>query len=43
MYSDFEDKLGVLSKVHFRHTIYRFKAWEVKSLMLQIVCKLELK
>ena len=26
MYSDFEDKFGVLIEVYFRHTIYRFKA-----------------
>ena len=31
IYSEFEDKFGVLSEVHFRHTIYRFKTWEVRS------------
>ena len=31
IYSEFEAKFGVLSEVHFRHTIYRFKAWKVRS------------
>ena len=40
---NFEDKFEVLSKVHFRYTIYSFKAQEVRSPTLRIVCKLELK
>ena len=43
MYSDFEDKFGVIPKIHFRHTIYRFEAREVKSPTLQMVYKSELK
>ena len=43
IYSDFEDKFGALSRVHYIHTIYRFKAQEVRSPTLQTVCKLELK
>ena len=43
IYSDFENKFRVLSRVHFIHNIYRFEAWEVKSPMLQTVCKSELK
>ena len=43
MYSDFEDKFGALSAVHYIHTIYRFEAWEVRSPILQTVYKLELK
>ena len=31
IYSDLEDKFGVLSGVHYIHTIYRFEAWEVRS------------
>ena len=42
-YSNFEEKFGVLPKVHFRHTIYCFEAQEVKSPTLQIVYKLKLK
>ena len=34
IYSDFEDKFGALSEVHFRKTIYCFEALEVKNLML---------
>ena len=41
--SDFEDKFGALSGVHFIHTIYRFEAREVRSPTLQTVCKSELK
>ena len=43
IYSDFEDKFGALSKVHFIHTIYPFEDREVRSLTLQTVCNLELK
>ena len=43
IYSDFEDKFGALFGVHYIHTIYRFEAWEVRSLTLQTVCKSELK
>ena len=43
IYSDFEDKFGALSGVHFIHTIYRFEAREVRSPTLQTVCKSELK
>ena len=28
---NFEDKFGVLFKVHFRYTIYRFEPQEVRS------------
>ena len=34
IYSDFEDKFGVLPEVHFRHAIYHFEAQEAKSPML---------
>ena len=34
---------GALSKVHFLHSIYHFKAQEVKNPMLQAVCDSELK
>ena len=34
IYSEFEDKFGVLIGVHFIHTIYLLEAWEVKSLTL---------
>ena len=43
IYSDFEDKFGALSGVHFIHTIYFFEDWEVMSPTLQRVCKSELK
>ena len=43
IYSDFEDKFGALSIVHFIYTIYRFKTREVRSPMLQMVYKLEMK
>ena len=43
IYSDFEDKYRALSGVHCINTIYHFEAWEVRSPMLQTVCKLELK
>ena len=43
IYSDFEDKFGALIEVHFRYAIYFFKAWEVGSPILQMVCKSELK
>ena len=43
IYFEFEDKFRTLSRVHFIHTIYYFEAWEVKSPMLQIVCKSKLK
>ena len=33
----------VLSEVHFMYTISRFKSWEVRSSMLQMVLDLELK
>ena len=42
MYFDFEEKFGVLPQVYFRHTIYFFEAWEVRSPTLQMVYKLEL-
>ena len=38
-----QDTFRALFRVHFIHTIYRFEAWEVRSPMLQIVCKSELK
>ena len=34
IYSEFEDRFEILLEVHFRHTIYRFEAHELKSLML---------
>ena len=37
------DTFRSLFKVHFMHTKCCFKSWEVKSLELQTVCKLELK
>ena len=43
IYSDFEDKFGAHSGVHYIYTIYRFEAWEVKSPTLQTVCKSKLK
>ena len=43
IHSELEEKFGVLYKVHFRHTIYLFEAWEVKSPTLQIVYKSKLK
>ena len=43
MYSEFENKFGVLLEVHFSHTIYHFEPWEVRSPTLQTVCKSELK
>ena len=43
IYSDFQEKFGALSRVHYIHTIYRFEAWEVRSPTLQTVCELELK
>ena len=43
IYSNFEDEFGALPGVYFIHTIYRFEAWEVKSLTLQMLCKSELK
>ena len=41
--SDFEEKFRGLYRVYYIHTIYRFKAQEVRSPTLQTVCKLELK
>ena len=43
IYSDFEDKFGAFYRVHFRYNTYFFVAWEVKSPMLQTICKSELK
>ena len=43
IYSDFEDKFRALPRVHCIHAIYCFEAWEVRSPMLQTVCKSELK
>ena len=43
IYSDFEEKFGVLSGVHYIYTIYLFEAREVRSPTLQTVCKSELK
>ena len=43
IYSDFEDKFGALSGVHYIHTIYRFEAREVRSPTLQTVSKSDLK
>ena len=43
IYSDFEDKFGALSGVHFIHTIYRFEARAVSSLTFQTVYKSEIK
>ena len=34
---------GALPKVHFLHSIYHFKAQEVKNPMLQTLCNSELK
>ena len=31
IYSEFEDKFGALSRVHYIHTIYYFEAQEVRS------------
>ena len=43
MYSKFKATFGVFSEVHFEQSVYFFKALEVRSPMLQIVCKLEQK
>ena len=43
IYFDFEDNFRVLTRVHCIHTIYCFESWEVRSPMLQTVCKLGLK
>ena len=43
MYSKFKVTFGVFSEVHFGQSVYFFKALEVRSPMLQIVCKLERK
>ena len=43
IYSDFEDKFGAFSGVHYIHTIYCFEDQEVKSPTLQTVCKSDLK
>ena len=43
IYSEFMDKFGALSRVHFVHAIYRFESQEVKSPTLQTVFKSELK
>ena len=43
IYSDFEDKFGALSGVHYIQTIYFFEARGVRSPTLQTVCKSELK
>ena len=43
IYSDFEDKFGAFSRVHYRHTIYHFEAREVRSPKLQTLCKSKLK
>ena len=37
------DTFQVFTRVHFMHTICRFESREVRSPMLQMVCKLELK
>ena len=42
IYYDLEMIFGVLSKVIFGHSIYRFKAQEVRNPTIQTVCKLEL-
>ena len=34
IYSKFEDNFGELSRFYFINTIYRFGAWEVRSLTL---------
>ncbi|KAL6313393.1 hypothetical protein AAG906_001105 [Vitis piasezkii] len=39
----FYPTFGTLPDVHFLHSIYHFKAQEVKNPMLQTVCDLELK
>ena len=38
-----QGKFGALPRVHCLHTIYHFEAREVKSPMLQMMCKSELK
>ena len=43
IYPDFEDKIGAFPRDHFIHMVYCFEAWEVKSLILQTMCKWELK
>ena len=43
IYFDFEDKFRAHYRVHYIHTIYHFEDQEVRSLMLQTVCKSELK
>ena len=43
IYSDFEDKFRSFFGVYCIHNIYRFEAREVKSPILQMVCKSELK
>ena len=42
MYSEFENKFGALFEVYFKHTLYRFEAWELKSPKLPTVCKSKL-
>ena len=43
MYYDFEAKFEALPKVHFRQTIYCFKALKVKNPTFQTMCKSKLK
>ena len=43
IYFDFEDKFRALNGVHYIHTIYFVETWEVRSPMLQMVYKSELK
>ena len=43
IYSEFEDKFRARYRVHYIHTIYHFEDQEVRNLMLQTVCKSELK
>ena len=43
MYIEFKATFGVFPEVHFGQSVYFFEALEVRSPMLQIVCKLELK
>ena len=38
-----QDKFRVLPGVHYIHTIYLFEPWEVRSSMLQTMCKSKLK
>ena len=39
IYFDFEEKFRALPRVHYIHKMYCFEVWEVKSPMLQKVCK----